>query len=199
MDAGPLTLTGPSGSGLSSVALADSNGAYSLTFAGQFATISGEMLPGNYTLAGAGGRDVGQFTATVMLPTLLTGSSLPAVINRSSGLTVTWTGGNPTDQVVISGQAITMGNGSATGANFACYTTAAAGTFTVPASILSQLPAVSPQATPGAGASSGSFSVGWITAPGGSNAFSAPLTGGGTISNATFTGSTRAAVSIAYQ
>jgi hypothetical protein len=61
-------------------------------------------------------------------------------------LTLNWTGGNATDLVEIMGSSSTVtGIGTnavtTTTTEFVCTTTAGQGTFTVPASILNQLPA----------------------------------------------------------
>jgi hypothetical protein len=109
---------------------------------------------------------------------------LPSVVNRAAGLTINWTGGNPTDLVSINGVAamlpnpITNPSAPPTGAEFLCYTTAGAKTFTVPPSILSQLPAIAN------GAGESILTVSSIS----SSPFNAPLTSGGSIPNATFTG-----------
>lgn len=202
LDAGTIILNGPSGSGFSNVALPDSSGSYDLIFAGQLATISGQMLAGTYTLTGSGGKDVGPFSATVSLPTPLTVINFPSMVNRSSGLTLNWTGGNPSDLVAISGTASSVENGVETGASFVCNTTAETGTFTVPASILNQLPAASVvEIAPNLYSGAASLGVTWTTTPSGANGwFSAPLTGGGTLLNgATFTGSTSVGTAVVFQ
>jgi hypothetical protein len=70
---------------------------------------------------------------------------LPTNVVRSSPLTLNWTGGIASDKVEIVGAVSTStGTGSTevtTTSEFLCVTTVGAGTFTVPASILSQLPA----------------------------------------------------------
>jgi uncharacterized protein (TIGR03437 family) len=198
LDAGAITLNGPSGSNITNAALTETSNLYSLTISEQATGITlppgstgipnASIVPGTYTLKGAGGKDVGAFNAAVTLGTPLTVTGgLPASVTRSAGLTLNWTGGNSTDLVEIIGSA-----GGATGsAAFSCITTAGAGTFTVPASILNQLPAVTTQAI-SQGTSSGFlgvFSTPNPTSssnPTGSSLFSAPLTAGGSISNATF-------------
>jgi hypothetical protein len=158
LDAGAVTLSGPSGSNLNKTAMTDSNGSYSLTIGEAGINLpgspNGSVVAGTYTLAGAGGTGVEAFNTSITLgaPLTITGG-LPSTVVRSQGLTLDWTGGNATDQVEIFGYS---GNMTGTGATavtnaseFICVTTAGKGTFTVPPSVLNQLPA-----TPGAGGTS---------------------------------------------
>jgi len=164
LDAGAITLTGPGGSNLTNQAFSKdpTTNAYSLGIGTEGLPIPGglnaTLLPGTYTLSGAGGADVGKFNASVTLgPPLTITGGLPTTVTRSAGLTLNWTGGNASDLVQIIGYA---GTTTGTGANattdateFICSTTAGAKTFTVPSSILLQLPAVAASAiTTGAGA-----------------------------------------------
>jgi uncharacterized protein (TIGR03437 family) len=185
LDAGAITLNGPSGSNITNAPLTETSNLYTLAIAEQITglpsgvTLPGipnaSIVPGTYTLKGAGGKDVGPFTTSLNLGSLLTiTGGLPTTVNRSAGLTLNWTGGGSTDTVEIFG---TSGTSTST-AEFICITTAGVGTFTVPASVLNQLPA--------AGTSSGLLGVFSSPAPSGSSLFSAPLTAGGAISNATF-------------
>lgn len=154
LDAGSITLSGPSGSGISGLALTQD-----ATSKGYYATLGTEgipmtgpasvtLVPGTYTLNGAGGTDVGAFTVSTSLSSALTiTGGLPSSITRSSGLPLAWTGGGASDIVTILGYS---GTSSGTGNNvtvdatmFICTTTAGKNGFTVPADILSQLPATS--------------------------------------------------------
>jgi uncharacterized protein (TIGR03437 family) len=192
LDAGAITLNGPAASNIANAALTETSNLYSLTISekatgitippGSAGIPNASIVPGTYTLKGAGGKDVGPFTASLALGTLLTiTGGLPATVTRNSGLTLNWTGGNSTDLVEIFGSS---GSSTAT-ATFACITTAGPGTFTVPASILNQLPAVAAGAIT-AGTGSGFLGIFSSPAAAGSSLFSASLTAGGTISNATF-------------
>jgi uncharacterized protein (TIGR03437 family) len=193
LDAGAITLNGPGGSNITNAALTETSNVYSLNITLQATGITippaqagipnASIVPGTYTLKGAGGKDVGPFSASLTLGTLLTiTGGLPATVTRNNGLTLNWTGGNSTDLVEVFG---TSGTSSAS-ATFLCITTAGAGTFTVPASILNQLTAVT------AGAISAGTGVGYLgvfstpSPTAGSSLFSAPLTAGGSISAATF-------------
>ena len=158
LDAGTVTINGPSGSTLTNQALTETNLApvnedasydYSYTSyegLGIPGQASFSLVAGTYTLSGAGGKDVGAFSTSLTLgsPLTITGG-LPSTVIRSAGLPLNWTGGNASDVVVIVGLSETStGTGSSavtTGAEFICTTTAGQGGFTVPASILTQLPA----------------------------------------------------------
>ena len=149
LDAGTVTITGPSGSSLTNQTLTKTNNSYSISNIEGF-SIPGQTsfsLPaGGYSLNGAGGNDVGSFSTSLTLASPLTLSSpLPTTVNRSSPLTLNWTGGNASDTVEIIGtSSTTTGTGTSavtSTSEFICITTAGQQTFTVPASILSQLPA----------------------------------------------------------
>jgi len=76
------------------------------------------------------------------------------VVTRSEGVTVQWSGGDPDQLVTITGQsAVSASNFAA----FNCWANNSAGQFTVPASILNQLPA-SPVSSAGA-VSRGSLTI----------------------------------------
>ena len=155
LDAGTVTVTGPSGSGLTNQTLTKTNNSYSVS------DIEGISIPGQtsfslpaggYSLSGAGGNDVGSFSTSLTLASPLTlSSALPTTVNRSSPLTLNWTGGNASDMVEIIGSSgTTTGTGSTavtSTTEFICLTTAGQKTFTVPASILSQLPATTGTST----------------------------------------------------
>jgi uncharacterized protein (TIGR03437 family) len=150
LDAGAVTLNGPSGTGLNNQKLTeDPTYDYSYTI-GTPGSTANALLAGTYTLAGAGGNDVSSFgSISLTLGSPLTLSSpLPTAVIESAGLTLNWTGGNSTDVVEIIGASGTI---TGTGANqitstteFVCTTTAGQKTFTVPPSILTQLPTVTP-------------------------------------------------------
>jgi len=150
LDAGQVTLNGPSGTLLSNTPLTESSAnSYSLTIGEEGinlpGSLNGKILAGTYSLAGAGGKDVGTFNTSIALGTPLTiTGGLPSSVTEASGLTINWTGGNSSDIVQISGASSkTSGTGSnlvSTTTSFVCKTTAGQGTFTVPTSVLTQLP-----------------------------------------------------------
>ncbi len=204
LDAGKITVTGPSASGLTNQLLTQTtttvNGVpritYSVSLAGSLpipGSVNGNIVAGTYNLNGAGGKDVGPFNASVTIgaPIVVTGG-LPSTVNRSQGLPLAWTGGNANDILEIVGSSAAVSNGVTSGASFVCLTTAGAGSFTVPSSILSQLPAASTTAA-GTGATSLTVSTGTIAN------FTAPLVAGGTIDFGVFVGSSGVGNSPTYQ
>jgi hypothetical protein len=201
LDAGAVTLTGPSGTNLNNTALTESGNAYTLTIGEEGLTglpgvPNGSILGGKYTLAGAGGKDVGGFNTSITLGTPLTiTGGLPAAVTRSQGLTLNWIGGNATDAVEIIGYSgSTSGTGTSavtTATEFICTTTAGANTFTVPASVLTQLPA-----TPAASANG----TGFLELSSGPAAvqFAPSLTAGGTVASS-FSGMLAIGAQVTYQ
>lgn len=102
------------------------------------------LTPGRYTVSGPGGPDVGIFSGTLDAPAefLWTNWEEAKVVTRANGLTIRWTGGDPTQLVHISG--ISNYFGGVVAANvFHCFADNSDGQFTVPASILNQMPASS--------------------------------------------------------
>lgn len=176
LDAGTIRLNGPAGSNIANWALKEdpSTNAYSAALGVDGVDISGltnsTLTAGEYTLTGAGGSDVGSFSTSTTLGTPVT-VSLPSTVTRSAGLTLNWTGGNPSDLVRITGYSGAIG--------FICTAAAGAGSFAVPASVLMQLPAVSASAIPDP-TGSGFLAVSSGPAPA---TFSPALTSGGNISS----------------
>ncbi len=133
LDAGAvLNLNGPSGP--QQIALSGK---------GQYdSQLTATLPPGEYSVDnGAGGADVGPFRATVRIPEPFTWANRDSidVIPRNRDLTVNWTGGNPAGEyVLIVGAALETNWGIVS--SFVCSERAAAGTFKVPAAILSALP-----------------------------------------------------------
>ena len=138
----PFMLTGPKGSKT-----------LSYTFIGVRAgyiggSISNGILnsslfldPGAYTLKGLGGVDIGAFSTnfTVPQPLVWTGRDQLTIVNRAQPLTISWTGGDSGQVVGIMGIGEDLPTNSS--AAFACIAPRGATTFTVPADILSTLPA----------------------------------------------------------
>ena len=110
----------------------------------QFDSTGTYLAAGQYSITGTGGPDVGGFSVQLTLPSPLTwtNQSTTTSVTRSSGVTVTWTGGDPQGYVVISGSSF-VGATAATivGATFTCSARTSDGTFTVPAIVLLALPA----------------------------------------------------------
>ncbi len=102
------------------------------------------LVPGSYVLKGVGGADVGAFQATLNLPPPLNWTNEDQLndINRAQPLTVTWEGGNDTtERVTVVG--VSVDSDKRVSASFVCTEKPSAGTFTVPARVLSSLPASS--------------------------------------------------------
>jgi uncharacterized protein (TIGR03437 family) len=115
---------------------------------------------------GAGGPDVGAFKTSINLTSPLVWSNMNSIstVTRASGLTVNWTGGDPSTYVGITGLSYGTINGSTTDfvvGDFSCEAPTQAGTFTVPPSVLLGLPA----STSVAGISFSSLSVSNYSAP----------------------------------
>lgn len=99
---------------------------------------------GSYTLSGPGGSQVGSFSGTLNVVSDFIVSNPETdfrVINRNNPLTIRWTGGAAGTVLTIQGQSTTTNGTSFGGAAFICIVNTSAGQFTVPSSILSQLPA----------------------------------------------------------
>ena len=150
LDAGPvLNLTGPNGS----KQIAATEFAFGAMLGGG-TSIPGlppppplYLDPGPYTVDnGGGGADIGPFKATLTIPTqfVWTNSDASASIDRSAGLDVAWTGGDPDSKVTIAGGVVLINADTrqvASGAVFTCTETNSAGHFFVPPEVLTLLPA----------------------------------------------------------
>jgi uncharacterized protein (TIGR03437 family) len=145
LDAGTITLTGPPGTNLTNQKIQEDANSYYYQIGTEGVTTTGSILQGTYTLTGAGGKDVGPFHTSISIgPPLTLISPLPAIVTESAGVTVNWLGGNASDVVYIVGASYTssgtVDNHITSMTEFICTTTAGQQTFTVPASILTQLP-----------------------------------------------------------
>jgi uncharacterized protein (TIGR03437 family) len=142
LDPGVITLNGPSGLAVTLASQFGIKGAF-------FATLPVGAIPqsgGAFTFKGSGGADVGPFTSTVTFtssPISWTNQSAAVSIDRTQGLTVTWTGGNAGTYVFISGTSTptTTPAASRVTGEYMCLAPVDAGQFTVPSYILSALPA----------------------------------------------------------
>ena len=194
LDAGSqLTLNGPGATNMAIPHPAAGDKTYSLTlYSSGFGGFGGSGTPtlaqGTYTIAGAGGIDIGAFTSSLAFPGSFVWTNIDTtgpVIPRSVGMPINWTGGG-SGTVTISGfSSVAVGqSGSDTVYNsvgFTCLAPASALTFTVPSSVLLQLPAASSDPT--------SNSFGYLTVAALSNSvFTAPMTAGGSIDQGFFSG-----------
>jgi uncharacterized protein (TIGR03437 family) len=137
LDTGDITITGPSG-GPITLKSQGIKGAFYEILAADAIPASG----GTFTFQGAGGKDVGPFTSVLHLTSpLLTWTNLAeaATIDRTKGLLVTWSGGNPGTYVYVTATSTSPGLQLLGG--YTCLVPIDAGQFTVPDYILSGLPA----------------------------------------------------------
>ncbi len=154
-----FTVSGPNGS--QSVMVPPGGESVTLSQAGTF------LVPGNYTVTGVGGRDVGAFTANLTVPRspiLLTPnpSSNSFTVSKAAGMSVTWNPNGSMGQVEIVLEGFVDRNRSA---SVLCRAPATTGTFTVPAYLLSAIPT---------GTGVFRFSPGSFSTPASSGSFSAP-------------------------
>ncbi|MFB3826297.1 MAG: BACON domain-containing protein [Bryobacteraceae bacterium] len=98
---------------------------------------------GSYTLSGPGGKDVGAFNATLDVPPPLdwTNRGKLTQVDRAAGLEFTWTGGSPNTLVLLGG--VSTDQKSKSSGGFFCFVPSEPGAFTVPAPVLSNMPATS--------------------------------------------------------
>ena len=136
LDAGTLRFSGP---GLSAQTVGVIQGPSGPVY--NSALASGALQGGGtYTLTGAGGAQVGPFTATAVFPNSFTSNlSSLSKVNHAQPLTITWGGtGFDTADILIIGDVLTS---TTTKANsVSCVVPASSGTFTVPAAALAYLP-----------------------------------------------------------
>jgi uncharacterized protein (TIGR03437 family) len=131
LDAGPaITITGPNGS----QQLAQPN--YTAQLGGGSGTNAQPLFlsAGSYSVSGTGGADVGPFSQNFTIPQPLTWTNPgnTSVVDRSAGLDVSWTGGDPNGTVQITG---VTGNAAAL-----CNAKISDQHFTIPAFVLLSLP-----------------------------------------------------------
>ncbi len=135
LDAGLVTLTGPTGPAITL--------APQLGIKGEDgATLAAGVIPagGVFTFHGSGGADVGPFSSTLKIASPnfnWTNQSAAATVDRTQGLLYTWTGGLPGSYVLLGGTS----TGSGVTAGYSCKVAVEAGQFTVPSYILLGLPA----------------------------------------------------------
>jgi len=105
-------------------------------FGGNSTTINSAgafLVPGNFTIKGTGGTDIGAFTANFTLEGLptMTGPTNSTTVTRANGMTVTWAPA-PSGNVGIS--VVSATDSSFTyGFTTSCVAPASAGTFAIPA------------------------------------------------------------------
>jgi hypothetical protein len=132
----------------------------------------GTLRAGTWLYAGTGGSDIGSYQMSVELPEPLTWTNRQETVLSSQPLTIEWSGGGP-EPLRITGSAALEGPEGLRFASFTCAVSGSARTFTIPAEILSALPA---------GASGGIIVSQAVTRGG----FDIPLARGGTVDGSGF-------------
>jgi uncharacterized protein (TIGR03437 family) len=94
----------------------------------------------------SGGKDIGAFSVLLQMAPPVTWSNMASdsTITRSAGVTVNWTGGDPTTYVTITGLSLGSMGDSVTdfvAGLFTCQAPTSAGTFTVSPAVLLSVPA----------------------------------------------------------
>jgi uncharacterized protein (TIGR03437 family) len=138
LDAGTLTITGPTGT---QTVIERSLGSYSLRLPAGFIPASGGSFTFNATGGTTPGASVGAFTTTLNFGAPLVWSNMSSItaINRAQGQTISWTGGASNSFVIIEGSSNSAATGVSVG--FTCFAAVSAGQFTIPSYILETLPA----------------------------------------------------------
>ena len=146
LDAGDLTLNGPSGAAeLLRTVMGDSTD-YDPTLVGGPEGISEAqdaplyLSPGNYGVSGEGGADIGAINADadVSEPPRWTNSGQFTEVPRGNGVTFTWTAPGAA-RVVVAG--VSVDRPSNVSGMFLCLAPAGSSSFSVPAAVLANLPA----------------------------------------------------------
>jgi uncharacterized protein (TIGR03437 family) len=172
LDAGAsLAVKGPNGT--KQMTKVASTGSYT----GDFGTSTGGIpgLPsaagfldaGAYSVTGTGGKDVGAFSASIAVPPPLTWTNRDSIssVVRAQGQLITWSGGDSTGTVQITGSSTTGSSKDSYGAVFTCNAKASDGRFTIPASVLLSLPPSVVVSAGGTDVPTGALIVGAVTAP----------------------------------
>ena len=99
------------------------------------------LVPGNYTLTGPGGADVGAINAKFNVPTnyalTWTNRATTEIITRSQGFTINWTGAPAGEPVIIYGGGVDAPHNAT--ALFVCVASPGASSFTVPPQVLANI------------------------------------------------------------
>ena len=137
LNAGPnLTITGPNGTRTSPQTSAGS-------YTEQIGASGTYITPGAYSVSNAtGGANVSGFNWALTLPPPISLTNLPATVDRSQGLTLTWTNSSSFTGVSINAvSGVPLPSGNIAYVEFFCTADASTGQFTIPSSILQLLPA----------------------------------------------------------
>ena len=99
------------------------------------------LNPGSYTMTGAGGSDVGPFSASFSIPQPLTWNNRNQlnIVDRTQPLTISWTGGDTGQEIAVVGVGEDLPTNSS--AVFKCIAMPGSSSLTVPPDLLANLPA----------------------------------------------------------
>ena len=142
LDAGAVTLTGSKGTRTSVASLYP--GITGVQLAGAIPSLpltnTTFLDPGTFQLNGAGGKDVGNFTASMDVPAPLSWTNRDQItnINRAAALTVNWTGAAANNSVFVVGANADLPSNST--AVFLCMAAPGATSLTVPPAVLANIP-----------------------------------------------------------
>jgi hypothetical protein len=142
LDAGNISVNGPWIAGSRQLGKSTSGG--TIFYQANLDMTATTLRAGTYTFTGAGGEDVGPFTASYNAPPpfVWTNQASLATITRANGAAFTWTGGDPAGYVTIAGSSSFYGATTATSGvvQFTCTARVRDSTFTVPPIVLLALP-----------------------------------------------------------
>lgn len=98
-----------------------------------------DVPPGTYTITGAGGHDIGNFSVSLTVGGNITWTNKASItgVDRTQPLTITWSGGAQPGTVLIGGFSQTQTEER----TFTCVEDSSKGTFTIPSFVLAQMPA----------------------------------------------------------
>ncbi len=141
----PLLMTGPNGNKALTATFSGANAAYlGGSISNGILPSSLYLDPGNYSIQGFGGLNIGMFLTKFTIPTPPTWTNRLStnVVPRNQPLTLNWTGGDSGQVVAFIGFGIDLPTNSS--AVFGCIASPGSNSFTIPSDILANLPATRP-------------------------------------------------------
>jgi hypothetical protein len=186
LDTGSLTLSGP-GTTKDLGAFGGTTKIYDGADIPGFSSAQSVLVDGDWSLSGAGGRDVGAFSAPFTLQNQFKLQNIPSTITRGQPLTVNWSGGGSSDSDTVRIVAWGLRISGAIPVVI-CTAPTKAGSFTIPGNLTGQI--------------AGDVGSGALVAYSASQPipFSAPLAAGGSLDSAViYTGILESFLSIRVQ
>ena len=174
LDAGPaINIVGPAGQGQLTLGTNDDGtpiappSSYGGVLGGGLGALFGGsnpppfLEPGDYTISGTGGNDIGPFTTTFTMPPPVTWSNKDATtaVDRTAGVSLAWSSGDASQLVMVAGMSSDSNTNASTG--FVCVVPASQGALTVPPAALANLPVTGPA---GSSSTLGALLVGTVPA-----------------------------------